>query len=155
MLYPLSPARNRLRAWRDDQERLSRVPPEIHILYPSDQVLAHILRRAATAVERTAPQEGDSGPDGRHRTSQAWAVPTLLEELPVVPVQLLPEGVCLRQVSRRGGGAPARVGKPHDLRLVLEGEQLPAGGLRDLPSDAGGQERRGLLGGRQGHEGPG
>ena len=39
--------------------------------------------------------------------------------------------------------------------MVLEGEQLPDRGLRDLPPDAGGQERRRLLGGRQGHEGPG
>ena len=86
------------------------MPQEILILYPADQVPAHLLSGAATAVERTAPQEGDAGPDAGHRTPQARAVPALLEELSVVPVQLLPESVRVRQVPRRGGGAPARVG---------------------------------------------
>jgi hypothetical protein len=155
MLYPLPLTRHRFRARRDDEERVPRVPPEVHVLHPADQVPAHLVPRPAAASQRAAPEEGDAGPDAGRRAPSTRSVPALLQELPVVPVQLLPEGVRVRQVPRRWRGAPARVGEPHDLRLVLAGEQLPAGGLRDLPPHAGGPERRGLLGGRQGHEGQG
>lgn len=97
MLHPLPVLRNSLHPGRNNFQHLPGMPPKIHLPHPASKVPAH-HHFAPPSRNSTSPKERDPRSSTRHRAPQTRPLSSLLEILPLVPLQLLSKGLCLRQV---------------------------------------------------------
>lgn len=111
MLQMLDPEpRSRIGASRDRDQRVPRVPRQVHLQDPGGQVPSHHAQHNPPADGGPAPEAGEAGPARGGASPRAGRVRALPALVPVVPVRLLRARARVRPVPRRGRGPRAGAG---------------------------------------------
>lgn len=124
MLHAKSRARVRPRGGHD--ERLPRMPREVHVQDPRGEIPGHHARGVRSpAHHRPEKAAGEAGSPRGRAAPRPRRLRALQALVPLVPVLVLREGAPLRPLPRRGRAGPRPgVGQPHDLRLVQPRAEL-------------------------------
>lgn len=150
-------SRTRIRARRNYDQRLPRVPQPLHLQDSRREVsrLHARVRRPPARYGPAAPAR-EAGPPRGRGAPRAWRLRALPSQLPLVPLRVLQQGLSVRPVPRRGRRRRPRprVGQSHDLRLVFTRAKLPRRELRLLRPQCHWPARQRVLGGRKRHAEP-